>query len=181
MRAIMSWEKLAEAARARRKELRLTQTQVAERGDLSVELLRMIENNRSGRLSARKAQGLERALGWKPGSVTAVLGGGSPALESSFAVIQHEPAPASIAAREGGGDRFALAHHVLSLRGTFAKHQNTIGQEAREALVAELARSAREAEESIIRMMPWLDDTERGEAIDLLVDLRNTVQDNASQ
>ena len=79
------------------------------------------------------------------------------------------------------GDRFALAHHVLALRETLAAHQSTIGQGAREALAAEMARSAREAEESIIRMMPWLDDTDRGKAIDLLIDLRNTLQDNAAQ
>ena len=47
-----------------------------------------------------------------------------------------------------------------------------MGPEAREALVSEPTRSAREAEESIIKMMPWLDDSERGEAIALLVELR---------
>jgi hypothetical protein len=35
-----------------------------------------------------------------------------------------------------------------------------------------MVRSAREAEESIIRMLARLDDTERGLAIDLLVQLR---------
>lgn len=44
--------------------------------------------------------------------------------------------------------------------------------DAREALVTEMAKSAHEAEESIVRMMPWLDDEERGEAIGLLVKLR---------
>lgn len=38
--------------------------------------------------------------------------------------------------------------------------------------MAEMANSAREAEETIVRMMPWLSDSERGEAIDLLVKLR---------
>ena len=78
-------------------------------------------------------------------------------------------------------DRFALAHHVLALRETFAIHQSTIGQDAREALAAEMARAARDAEESIIRMMPWLDDANRGKAIDLLVDLRKALHDNAAQ
>jgi transcriptional regulator with XRE-family HTH domain len=181
MRDIMSWEKLAEVVRERRKELGLTQTQVAERGDLSVELLRMIENNRSGRLSPPKAQGLERALRWKPGSVAAVIGGGSPTLAASPKGIKHRPPPVPAVAGEGSGDRFALAHHVLALRDTFAAHQSTIGQDAREALAAEVARSAREAEESIIRMLPWLDDTDRSEAIDLLVKLRNTLRPNVTQ
>lgn len=177
----MSSEKLAKAARERRKELGLTQAQVAQRGDLSVELLRMIENNRSGRLQKAKAQGLEHALEWGPGSVTAVLAGGLPTLANSASTIQQEPNAVPIAAPAGGTDRFALAHHVLALRDTFAAHQNTIGQDARAALAAEMARSARDAEESIIRMMPWLDDADRGEAIDLLVDLRKTLHDNTAE
>ena len=60
----------------------------------------------------------------------------------------------------------------MSLEATFAKHAEAMGPEAREALVSEPTRSAREAEESIIKMMPWLDDSERGEAIALLVELR---------
>jgi len=61
---------------------------------------------------------------------------------------------------------------VVSLEATFAKHAEAMGPEAREALVSEPTRSAREAEESIIKMMPWLDDSERGEAIALHVELR---------
>jgi hypothetical protein len=44
-----------------------------------------------------------------------------------------------------------------------------------------MARSAREAEESIIRMMAWLDDTDRDEAIDLLVELRNALRPNVTR
>jgi hypothetical protein len=39
----------------------------------------------------------------------------------------------------------------------------------------QITRSAREAEESIIKLMPWLDDAERGEAIRLLGELRAPV------
>ncbi len=38
--------------------------------------------------------------------------------------------------------------------------------------MTEMANSAREAEEAIARIMPWLGDDERGEAIGLLVKLR---------
>jgi transcriptional regulator with XRE-family HTH domain len=187
MRDIMSREKLAGVVRARRKELGLTQPQVAERGDVSVELVRRVETNRSGELRASKIEGLERALEWEPGSIRAVLGGGVPTVvvhrvpdEPATTVRTDDHAPMTARSSEAG-DRFALAHHVLALRDTFAAHQGTIGQEAREALAAEMARSAREAEESIIRMMSWLEDSDRDEAIDLLVELRNALRPNVTR
>jgi transcriptional regulator with XRE-family HTH domain len=75
MRDIMSKEKLAEVVRERRKALGLTQTEVAERGAFSVELMRTVENNRSGRLRTSNARGLERALEWESGSIDAILAG----------------------------------------------------------------------------------------------------------
>lgn len=165
----MSWEQLADSVKNRRKELGLTQTQVAELGGLSVELLRMVENNRTGqRLSAPKARGLERALGWEQGSVSAILAGGSPALAANPAL----PAPAVPPSGADSGDRFGLARRVLALRRTFAAFQGSIEGDAHAALAAEMISSAREAEESIIRIMPWLPEDERGQAIDLLVELR---------
>jgi transcriptional regulator with XRE-family HTH domain len=186
MTDIMSREKLAELVRARRKALGLTQPQVAERGDVSVELVRRVETNRSGELRASKIEGLERALEWEPGSIRAVLGGGAPTVvhrvpdEPATTERSADDAPMTARSSEAG-DRFALAHHVLALRDTFAAHQGTIGQEAREALAAEMARSAREAEESIIRMMSWLEDSDRDEAIDLLVELRNALRPNVTR
>jgi transcriptional regulator with XRE-family HTH domain len=178
MWGIMSWETLAKVVRERRKDLGLTQPQVAEVGGLSISLVRMIENNRSEGMRAAKKQGLERALRWKPGSVDAVLDGGSPTLQDSATEVVAEQSGSTAG---GEGDRFALAHHVLALRDTFAAHQSTIGEDARDALAAEMARSARDAEESIIRLMPWLDDAERGTAIDLLVELRKTMPGHAAR
>ena len=183
----MSREKLAGLARERRKALGLTQPQVAERGDVSVELVRRVETKRSGDLRASKIEGLERALEWEPGSIRAVLDGGAPTNvrrppdDLAAATTRTGDNASTPAAPSETVDRFALAHHVLALRETFAIHQSTIGQDAREALAAEMARAARDAEESIIRMMPWLDDANRGKAIDLLVDLRKGVHDNAAQ
>jgi transcriptional regulator with XRE-family HTH domain len=166
MWGIMSWETLAKVVRERRKDLGLTQPQVAEVGGLSISLVRMIENNRSEGMRAAKKQGLERALRWKPGSVDAVLDGGSPTLQDSATEVVAEQSGSTAG---GEGDRFALAHHVLALRDTFAAHQSTIGEDARDAL------------ESIIRLMPWLDDAERGTAIDLLVELRKTMPGHAAR
>lgn len=47
----MSWEQLGIEVRNRRADLGLTQTDVPAGGGPSVETLRMVENNRAGRLS----------------------------------------------------------------------------------------------------------------------------------
>lgn len=165
-------ERLAEEARERRKELDLTQAQVAARGGVSEKFVRRIENREVGGLRAANILALEKALQWKPGSVNAILAGESPTVEVP------EPAAnmAPLQPAEPTSDKFYLARRVLALRDTFADHQDTISPEARETLAAEMARSARDAEETIIRMMSFLDDAERGEAIDLLVELRNALQ-----
>jgi transcriptional regulator with XRE-family HTH domain len=174
----MSWEQLGVAVRARRKELGLTQAAVATAAAVSVERLRDIERSRRpGKPWPRVKAGLEAALQWESGSVEAVLAGG-------VAIpTQHKPEtdviaePTNEAAHTSdmppaGGDRYALARQVLSLRATLSAHQGAITAEARQALLTELHRSAREAEEAIVRMLPWLDESDRGEAIDLLVQLR---------
>ena len=168
MKRIMSWDELAVAVRARRRELSLTQADVAAAGHVSVELVRNIETRRRtpGRINPRKARGIEEALHWESGSIDAVLAGGvaTPA--------EPKPDPDEVLSAPEPGDRFSLARQVVSLRSTLSTHQSSMSTEAREALVAEMAKSAHEAEESIVRMMPWLDEQERGEAIGLLVQLR---------
>lgn len=156
----MSSERLATEVRNRRADLGLTQTDVSQQGGPSVETLRMIENNRARRLSTPTRRALERVLQWESGSIDAILAGGV-------------PTPAQPKSEVSAEDRFSLAKQVVSLKATFAKHADGVTPEAREALVAEITRSAREAEESIIKLMPWLDDRQRGEAIQLLVELRS--------
>lgn len=165
---IMSWDELAVAVRARRRELGLTQADVAAAGHVSVELIRNIETKRRTpeRLNPRKARGLEDALRWESGSIDAVLAGGV------ATTAEPKPPPAAEVAAPDPGDRFALARQIVALRATLSAHQRSISPDARETLMAEMANSAREAEETIVRMMPWLSDSERGEAIDLLVKLR---------
>jgi transcriptional regulator with XRE-family HTH domain len=159
----MSWERLGVAVRDRRTALGMTQGEVSDRGGPSVETLRAIENNRAGRLSARMRRALERVLEWESGSVDAVIAGGV------ATTVQTKPSEAVDV------DRFALARQVVSLKSTLAKHLEGMGTDTRRALVAEMTRSAREAEESIITVMPWLDESERGQAIELLVALREPI------
>ena len=185
---IMSWENLAAAVRARRGELGLTQADVAEDGQVSVDTVNNIENLRrtpKGGLNRRSARGLEAGLQWAPGSVESVLSGGvaTPVAKArrrgDRALDEGADTPATAKPDSNNGlrspepnDRFALARQVISLRSTLSTHQSSMSSDAREALMAEMAKSAHEAEESIARMMPWLDDEDRGEAIGLLVKLR---------
>jgi transcriptional regulator with XRE-family HTH domain len=173
MMGIMSWEKLAETVRARRAELGLTQEQVAQAGAISVEWLRNIETQRRSpaRLNPRKARGLELALEWESGSIDAVLAGG--------VAIAAEPKPDVDATPDlAAGDRFGLARQVLSLRATLSAHRSAMTDEARHALLAEVERSAREAETAIVAVMPWLNEAERGDAIALLTELREPLDPN---
>jgi len=159
---VMLWEKLGQQVRDRRAELGLTQAEVAERGGPSVETLRALENNRSKRLSPRVRRALERVLQWETGSIDAVLDGGAPTLA--------RPRPVVAAA-----DRFAMARQVLDWRADVIRQTHGMQPRAREGLLAGVTRSARQAEDAIIKLLPWLDDDERGEAIELLGELRAPV------
>jgi transcriptional regulator with XRE-family HTH domain len=156
---VMLWEKLGQQVRDRRAELGLTQAEVAERGGPSVETLRALENDRSKRLSPRVRRALERVLQWETGSIDAVLDGGVP--------TPTRPRPVVAAA-----DRFAMARQVLEWRADVSRQTHGMQPRAREGLLAGVTRSARQAEDAIIKLLPWLDDDERGEAIALLGELR---------
>ncbi|ULN44710.1 helix-turn-helix domain-containing protein (plasmid) [Mycolicibacterium crocinum] len=192
----MSWDQLATAVLARRKELGLTQIGAAKAGDLSPDIIRNIENRRRTpkQVNPRTAAKIERALEWEPGSVVATVAGGKPtpikaqrakkppneqiANRDHPAPDTRADSPPPVPAQLDGGDRFALARQILALRSALSEHQRAISPDAREALMSEMANSAREAEEAIVRIMPWLDEGERGEAIQLLVKLREPLGEN---
>lgn len=200
MLPIMSWDQLAAAVRARRTELGLTQVDVATAGRVSVDMIRNIEHRRRTpkRVNPRTARAIEDALKWEPGSIEDTLAGGDPRPITARPSRAKKPAratatgdyPTSEATRTDnpppaltqldGGDRFALARQILALRSALSEHQRAISPEAREALMSEMANSAREAEEAIVRLMPWLDEGERGEAIQLLVKLREPLGENVT-
>lgn len=166
---IMSWETLGDEVRKRRRQLGLTQPEVTARGGPGVATLRAIENNQPSRPSMRMRRALEDALEWESGSVDAILAGGPPTVKQPKA---DSDAPTRPKPDAEASDRFSLAKQVVALKATFTQHVAGVSHEARAALVDQITRSAREAEESIVKVMPWLDDTERGEAIELLVALR---------
>ncbi|GAT01263.1 helix-turn-helix domain-containing protein [Mycolicibacterium fortuitum] len=70
------WESLANAVRARRLALKMTQFDVGAAGGPSAAKIREIENMRASVLSPSKRRDLERALQWPLGAVDVALEGG---------------------------------------------------------------------------------------------------------
>lgn len=170
---VMSWERLGEEVRLRRRRLKLTQPDAAERGGLSVATIRAVETNRAGRLSRRMRRALERAIEWEPGSIDAVLDGGAPrVLAGTTAAAGPAAARAGPDAAAAAQERFAMAERVIRMREAFAAHHDGIPQAAREAMQAEFTAAAREIEDAMIWMLPWLGDEERAGAIRILAELR---------
>lgn len=88
MTALRDVERLGRAVYTRRRQLGLSQQELAEAAGVSQTTIRNIE---AGRVGARRGPSVplvERALGWKAGSGEDVLAGGEPT------VVDGEPAPA---------------------------------------------------------------------------------------
>jgi hypothetical protein len=81
--------RLDAAMEARRLELNLEWRDIAGRGGLAYETLRSLR--RTGRASALSKRRAEAGLGWAPGSIDAVLAGGSPAEVEAVEIKSAEP------------------------------------------------------------------------------------------
>lgn len=167
----MSWEQLADEVRLRRKQLKLTQPDVAERGGLSVATVRAVETNRSGRLSRRLRRAMERALEWQQGSVDAVLDGQAPRALTTTAAAAGAPVPNADTAK-AAAERLVVAQRLIKMRQAFLEHRDHMSEAARAAMDGEFSTASRETEEALIWMLPWLADAERSEAIRILAQLR---------
>src|SRR5712664_2771440 len=75
-----AWERLARATRRRRKELDLSQPGLDAAGGPSTSVISKIERAKSDSYEERVLIRLEDALGWRRGSVQAILEGGEPTL-----------------------------------------------------------------------------------------------------
>lgn len=169
----MSWERLGEEVRLRRKQLKLTQSDVAERGGLSVATIRAVETNRAGRLSPRLRRALERAIDWEAGSIDAVLEGRPPRVRGPGPVAAGPlGGPGREAAASAAAERFAMAERLIKMRAAFADHRDSMPEPARTAMEEQFMAAAREIEEAMIWMLPWLADEERAAAIRILAALR---------
>lgn len=165
---VMSWERLADEVLRRRKQLKLTQPDVAQRGGLSVATVRAVETNRSGRLSRRLRRALEQALDWQDGSVDAVLEGKS----AQVVTAAGAPPPLGADTARAAAERFAVAQRLVKMRQAFLAHRNDMSEAARTAMEEEFSAASRETEEALIWMLPWLGDDERTEAIRILAELK---------
>jgi transcriptional regulator with XRE-family HTH domain len=81
------WFHLGQLVRERRTELGLTQAEIHSAGGPSAATLYLIETGRRGSYRPQVLRRLERALGWRAGSVRRVLEGGQPVLEGEEKII----------------------------------------------------------------------------------------------
>ena len=172
----MSWATLGTAVRERRYELGLSQADVTARGGPSVETLRAVEKNRAGRLTDKLRRALERAIDWESGSIDDILDGSPPRPRPPTATVaEARPAPAANGPgpAPNAAERFAVAEHLIKVRRTFATHRDDMGETARAAIEAEFNAAARELEDAMVWMLPWLGDEERAAAIRILGELRS--------
>jgi transcriptional regulator with XRE-family HTH domain len=75
------WSHLGQLVRERRTELGLTQAEIHSAGGPSAATLYLIETGRRGSYRPQVLRRLERALGWRAGSVRRALAGDQPTLE----------------------------------------------------------------------------------------------------
>ncbi|MEU9516822.1 hypothetical protein [Micromonospora sp. NPDC048169] len=104
-----TWLRLGALVRQRRDELDMTQSQVQENGGPSPALIRSIESGRARTVSRSKRRDLERALGWRMGSIDDILEGGEPAPASEpvdIPNIKHHPDPG------GAGGQFEVTREM---------------------------------------------------------------------
>jgi Predicted transcriptional regulators len=75
------WPHLGRLVRDRRTDLGLTQAEVQSAGGPSPATLYLLETGRRGAYRPQVLRRLERALGWRAGSIRRVLAGGQPLLD----------------------------------------------------------------------------------------------------
>lgn len=74
------WARVAHAVVRRRVHLGLTQEEASGRAGLSATTWRLLENEVQTRYRRLTLAGVERALGWAPGSIDAILAGDEPSV-----------------------------------------------------------------------------------------------------
>lgn len=77
-----AWSRLGRLVGERRTDLGLTQAEVHSAGGPSPATLYLLERGRRGAYRPQVLRRLERALGWRAGSVRRVLAGGHPTLDT---------------------------------------------------------------------------------------------------
>jgi transcriptional regulator with XRE-family HTH domain len=96
------WSNLGRLVRERRTDLGLTQAEIQSAGGPSPATLYLIESGRRGSYRPQVLRRLERALGWRAGSVRRALAGGRPQPEGDG---EAEAAPPGLPAPPAPEDR----------------------------------------------------------------------------
>ena len=65
-----------------------------------------------------------------------------------------------------------MAERLIKMRQAFANHRDHIPEDTQQAMQDEFTAAAREIEDAMVRMLPWLGDDERAAAIRILAELR---------
>jgi transcriptional regulator with XRE-family HTH domain len=112
---LQDWSRLGRLVRDRRTELGLTQAEVHTAGGPSPATLYLLETGGRDSYRPQVLRRLERALGWRAGSVRRVLAGGQPMLEGEDRITSPVgDARASATESEtwmAGFRRLPLSHH----------------------------------------------------------------------
>ena len=66
-----------------------------------------------------------------------------------------------------------MAERLIKMRQAFPNHRDDMTETARVAMEEEFTAAAREIEEAMVWMLPWLGDEERAAAIRILAELRS--------
>jgi transcriptional regulator with XRE-family HTH domain len=153
--------RLADACRARRESLRITQPAAAKAGGIGVSTLRQIESAaQPGSLSRKTALGLDRALRWKPGSAQRILTGDEDAPEPLdtegwptstgdwAAYVARREREAEDVAEVAEGARAAL-ETLQQQREERGRRRLAVDEFSDGELIAELARRLAEAERGV--------------------------------
>lgn len=167
--------------RERRKQLGLSQLEVAAAGPIASKTLSDIEcGRRRAALRAPTRRALERALSWETGSLDAALAAGTPppplpGTEPLVPVADSNRPPPAVAPAADGSDPFAHARSVLATLDAYRTLRAALGDDSPlEGALAELLRNRRDAEVAVGRQMQWVaeDDAKRREAAQLIVALQ---------
>lgn len=143
----------------RRQALGMTWAEVASKADVTVETLRAIRRGKNEPSGLTK-RGLERALGWEPGSIQAVLSDGTPRPVDSALPSPSTEAPGSVNATPPGDEPESPI--TAQLQALLAQ-----AQQRTEDKLAELSRKFDEEREALSRKVD-----EQRELIQRLLDER---------
>jgi DNA-binding XRE family transcriptional regulator len=121
------WTALGTALRSRRKDLRLTQDELAEQAGVHVGTIKDYEAGKTYTRMPKSWSAIERAVNWAPGSAQAILQGGAPTViagpDGAYASPQdpYQPLsdrlPVSVLDELSTGEIYAADIHDLSQDG----------------------------------------------------------------